>query len=88
MTNIKYPTPADALAYAENTGRANVLPVGWMMKVNKCVSIEIELYYGEYLMAVAYSDHLVRFRNLDSVQCKSFDEAMGQIVHHAWEMMP
>lgn len=86
MTNIKYPTPAEALAYAENTGRANVLPLGWVIKTNKGHSIEIELYYGVHLMAVAYSDNLVRFRNLDSVQCNSFNEAMGKIVHHAWEL--
>lgn len=82
----KYPTPAEALAYAENTGRANVLPLGWLIQVNKGRSIEIELYYGAHLMAVAYRDNLVRFRrDLETVQCDNFNEAMDRIVKHAWE---
>ena len=43
MTNIKYPTPAEALAYAENTGRVNMLartaPEGfdWSIFVSKAM---------------------------------------------------
>ena len=43
MTNIKYPTPQEALAYAENTGRVNMLartaPEGfdWSIFVSKAM---------------------------------------------------
>ena len=43
MTNIKYPTPVEALAYAENTGRVNMLartaPEGfdWSIFVSKAM---------------------------------------------------
>ena len=84
----KYPTPAEALAYAENTGCANVLPLGWVIQVTKGEIIQIRLFYGQHLMAIAYSSNLVQFRrNYESVKCNSFDEAMGKIVHHACEMV-
>lgn len=83
----KYPTPAEALAYAENTGRANVLPLGWVIQVTKGEIIQIRLFYGSNLMAVAYSTNLIQFRSGEKETCNSFDEAMGKIVHYAWEMV-
>lgn len=89
MTNIKYPTPQEALAYAENTGRNNMpgvdLPPGWYIRANEFRTIEIELYYGVHLMALSYSDHRVRIRRREDVQCKDFNDALNTIVSYAWE---